>query len=497
MELLWNDLSVLRLIHRSTEQVEVAGNIPPPGGCRAAELLDCSAEVEISNCKTETGKLNFEGRLCITIAAADETGDTFAFVGEIPFSHCTENADFAAGMLSNALPAVAVLDMRLAADGAAAFSANVNIDFIVTSAAPVRVLSGVSGVADMEIKSMQCRTARRVEIGSETIRFSEELSSEGADSVLSFSAQISVRDTAIENGGTSVSGIITLNALLKTSDGELMQLTRGVPFRESLSAAVGADEIYTVAELKNVSLRALGTEFSLLAFDADIDFRIFGIRRSVIDIPTDAYSPSLNFSCMYEKMTVANACGGSFAQHSLRENLSVPDGMADIFAALNAAARPIATNVSIEDSTMTVEGLLFTRIIYRSSSNRIYSFNDDVPFVLRMAAPSEANFAQLRLNASASISGGSGRTAQVSYNLDVSAEYFSESAVSAVAGVAETDNSNDADGKSTGIILCNACAGEDAFDIGKRFGVPSQRVRELNPDSAEPFKDGDKLLLFV
>ena len=73
---------------------------------------------------------------------------------------------------------------------------------------------------------------------------------------------------------------------------------------------------------------------------------------------------------MYEKMTVANACGGSFAQHSLRENLSVPDGMADIFAALNAAARPIATNVSIEDSTMTVEGLLFTRIIYRSSSNR-------------------------------------------------------------------------------------------------------------------------------
>ena len=482
MELLWNDLSVLRLIPRSTEQVEVAGSIPPPGGCRASELLDCSAEVEISNCKTETGKLNFEGRLCITIAAADETGDTFAFVGEIPFSHCTENADFAAGMLSNALPAVAVLDMRLAADGSAAFSANVNIDFIVTSAAPVRVLSGVSGVADMEIKSMQCRTARRVEIGSETIRFSEELSSEGA---------------AIENGGTSVSGIITLNALLKTSDGELMQLTRGVPFRESLSAAVGADEIYTVAELKNVSLRALGTEFSLLAFDADIDFRIFGIRRSVIDIPTDAYSPSLNFSCMYEKMTVANACGGSFAQHSLRENLSVPDGMADIFAALNAAARPIATNVSIEDSTMTVEGLLFTRIIYRSSSNRIYSFSDDVPFVLRMAAPSEANFAQLRLNASASISGGSGRTAQVSYNLDVSAEYFSESAVSAVAGVAETDNSNDAGGKSTGIILCNACAGEDAFDIGKRFGVPSQRVRELNPDSAEPFKDGDKLLLFV
>lgn len=60
MELLWNVLSVLRLIHRSTEQVEVAGSIPPPGGCRAAELLDCSAEVEISNCKTETGKLNLK-----------------------------------------------------------------------------------------------------------------------------------------------------------------------------------------------------------------------------------------------------------------------------------------------------------------------------------------------------------------------------------------------------------------------------------------------------
>ena len=67
MELLWNDLSVLRLIHRSTEQVEVAGSIPPPGGCRAAELLDCSAEVEISNCKTETGKLNLVLLLVVSL----------------------------------------------------------------------------------------------------------------------------------------------------------------------------------------------------------------------------------------------------------------------------------------------------------------------------------------------------------------------------------------------------------------------------------------------
>ena len=54
MELLWNDLSVLRLIHRSTEQVEVAGSIPPPGGCRAAELLDCSAEVQTAKQKPES-----------------------------------------------------------------------------------------------------------------------------------------------------------------------------------------------------------------------------------------------------------------------------------------------------------------------------------------------------------------------------------------------------------------------------------------------------------
>lgn len=497
MELLWNDLGVLRLIYRGTEQVEIGGSIQPPAGCRAAELLDYSADVEILNCKTESGKLSFDGRLSVAVTAADESGDTFAFVGEAPFSHCAENEAFAVGMLPNAYPTVAALDMRLTAEGAAAFTANVNLDCTVTSAAPVRVLSGVSGAADTEFKTEQCKTARRVELGSETIRFSEELSSEGADSVLSFSAQVSVRDTAIESGGTSVSGIITLNALLKSADGELMQLVRGIPFRESLDAAGSAEEIYTVAELKNVSLRALGTEFSLLAFDADIDFRIFGIRRSAVEIPSDAYSPTLNFSCMYEKLAVLNACGGAFAQHSLRENLSVPDGMADIFTALNAAVRPAATSVTIADSTMTVEGLLFTRIIYRSSSNRIYSFSDDVPFVLRMAAPSEAEFAQLRLNASAGISGGSGRTAQVSYNLDVSAEFFSVSDISAVAGLAEAESSAEADDKPAGIILCSACEGEDAFDIGKRFGVSSRRVCELNPDSAEPFKDGDKLLLFV
>lgn len=493
MELLWNELNALRLVYRGMDQAVVDAALPSPPNRRVVEVLDYTARARIENCRADAGKLNLDGDILVTVVAADDKAEVFSFASASAFSHSIEVPEADTGMYANATPMLETLSVRLLGDERLMLAAAVNIESVITSSTPIRVLSGVSGVADMEFKSSTLQSSRRVELAGETIRISEEISSDGADDVLQYTANISIRDTAYENGNIVVSGVVTLNVLCRSADGELMQLVRGIPFRETLDSGGSAEDIYTVAELREVSVRALGTEFSLIAFDADVDFRVFGIRTGTLSIPMDAFAPSINFNCLRQQINLMNALGGSSIQHSLRENISVPDGMADIFTALHAGTRPVVTSLSFSNGEMCVDGLLFTRLIYRSSGERLYSFTEDVPFTLRISSPSNATYAGLKVQASASVTGGSGRTAQISYNIDAAVEFFAEAEVNAVVGIAECEASP-IDG---GIVIYNASAGETVFDIAKHFRIRSERVLELNPDAPEVFSDGDKVILLV
>lgn len=493
MELLWNELNAQRLIYKGADQQEIAGTIPLPAGRQISKVLDYSAKVFIDNCKAEENKVELAGHIEAFILGADAQGELFSFNSDSDFTHCIEAENAEQGMLVNADAAVKTLSIQKNSADTLSFSLAADINCSVTSTASVKLLEGIRGITDIEMKTENLKNTRRVEIGSELIRLSEELTSEGADYVLEYSAAISIRDTAIENGNASVSGAVNINLLAQTADGELMQLVRSIPFRENIHLNAEADEIYASAELKNVNIRALGTEFSLIAFDADALFKIYGIKSAELNIPLDAYSPSLNFNCLTENIRIANALGGNCIQQSLRENISVPEGMANIFAPVFSAARPVITSISFANGEMNAAGLLMTRLVYKSGDGDIHSFIEEVPFEISMAAPKGAENANLNVTASAGVTGSGGAAAQISYNVDAFAEFFGETQLNAVAGIAECEP----EASPVGIIVYNAHEGESVFDVAKKFRVPLKKIREMNKNAGDAFKEGDKILLLV
>lgn len=493
MELLWNEINAQRLIYRGITQKEASGTIPLPAGRQISEVLDYSAEIFIDSCRADENKVETAGRIKTSVLGTDAQGELFCFDSESDFTQCIEAENAQPGMNASAEAAVKTLSIQKISDDTLSFSLTADISCRVTSNSAFRLLNGIQGMNDIEMKTEALEAARRVEIGSGLVRISEELTSEGADYVLEHSAKISVRDTAIENGNASVSGIINVNLLAQTADGELMQIVRNIPFRENIALNAEADEIYAAAELKNTNIRALGTEFSLIAFDADALFKIYCIKSSEMKIPLDAFSPTLNFNCLLENLRFENALGGNCMQQSLRENISVPEGMANIFSSVFSAARPVITSVSFSKGEMNAEGLLMTRLIYKSGDGNIHSFIEEVPFEISMAAPEKAKYANLAVNASAGVTGGGGTAAQISYAIDAHAEFFGETQLNAVAGIAECEP----EATPTGIIVYNAQEGESVFDIAKKFRMPLEKVRSLNKNAEDTFKEGDKLLLLI
>ena len=497
MELLWNELNAQRLIYRGTVQQEASGTIPVPAGRQISEVLDYSAEVLIDSCKADENRIESAGRIKASVLCSDAQGELFCFDSESDFTQCIEAENVQPGMNAAAKAAVKTFSVQKVSADTLSFSLTADINCRVTSGSSLKLLKGIQGMDDMEMKTKALKATRRVEIGSGLVRICEELTGEGADYVLEHSAKISVRDTAIENGNACVSGTINLDLLVQTADGELMQISRNIPFRENIALNAEADEIYAAAELKDTNIRALGTEFSLIAFDADVLFKIYGIKSSELNIPLDAYSPSLNFNCLMENLRIADALGGNCMQQSLRENISVPEGMANIFSSVFSAARPVITSVSFSNGEMNAEGLLMTRLIYKSGDGRIHSFIEEVPFEISMSAPEKAEYANLDVSVSAGVTGGGGTAAQISYSIDARAEFFGETQLNAVAGIAECEP----EAVPAGIIVYNIRAGESVFDIGKKFRIPLKKVRSLNKNADinadDSFKEGDKILLFI
>ncbi|MBR5949746.1 MAG: hypothetical protein IKZ82_14040 [Clostridia bacterium] len=497
MELIWNEINAVRLASRGTEQTELEGTLPPPQGRSVAEILDYTAEVGVDSCRTEDGRLTATGRITAKLIASDESGERYAFTSGSTFSHTVSDPAIEAGMSAQVLPRLAQLSVRRATDGRIMLSAAVDMDYSVTTTAPLRVLSGVAGVSDMEIKTETLEHSRRVELGSSMLHLSEELSESGAESVLSHSIALSVRDTAFENGGVTVGGIAEIAIIAKSAEGEPVQITRSLPFRENVATDGSADEVFAVAELRSSDARALGTEFSLISVDADIELRVFALRRGRLTLPLDAFSPSINFSCIKSKTELISCLGGADSAHTLRENLSVPEGLSDIFSTVSVHALPILTSKSLRGGEASIEGLLMTRLIYRAASGRLYAFNEDVPFSLRTGAPEGATDADIRLGCTATVTGGSARSAQITYNIGVSAEFFRTAEAETVVGLAENAADSSIEALPTGLIIHTADEGDGVFDIARRFRIPSSRILELNPQLKDGLRGGDKVLLIV
>ncbi len=491
MELIWNEFKINRLIMRQTSQVELDRALTVPDGKTVSEIIDYSVKPLVTSCRIEGNKLDYSGEVTVQTVASSGDAKYFSFVTTAEFSGSIENEGLKNGMSIDFLPSIKSASLFTSDGTRLNLSAVIDIDFTVTCVSPIKALEAITPLSDLQLKRTQLQTSRRVMLANETIHLSEELSATDVDKILKSDLQISLRDVSMD----TVSGMMQLNALCLNSDGELMQLIRSIPFKESVALNGSADEIYASAEIISSDVRSLGTEFSLVAVDADINIRIFGMRKICMDVPIDAYSPSLNFECLSENINTINAEGGACCQHSLKENLTLPEGYPDIFTTLNVSVLPVITNISIENGLMNVQGFFTTRLVYRSSDNSVNSFTDDVPFDINMTAPINAHYARLVFNAQACVNGGSGRTAQIAYNTDSYIEFMSRSNTDVVTGIAESCTPALDEGFTGGMVILSACDGETFFDVAKRFRVPLNVVEELNPETKEPFSNGDKVII--
>ena len=266
MELVWKDIDPVRLIADTECTVFIEGLLPPPDGRDIAEVLDSTAKVEVEKTQIDADKVDITGGITVMVTALDAGGSVFAFESYAGYTHTVELQGARPGMEASVAASVKQLRVTAAPDGAR-LSADAELRVMLTTAAPLRVISSVSGVSDLELRSVQYRHNRETVSGSETLRMREELAEAGVAEVISCGGQVLVRDVNAERDGVSVSGVLTVSAVTLDGSGHTGELVRQVPFREKLNIDA-EDGAFCTAKLVSLAMHTLGEEFALMTMEA-------------------------------------------------------------------------------------------------------------------------------------------------------------------------------------------------------------------------------------
>lgn len=492
MELIWNEAPAERLKKSANTQLRVSGELPSPDGSKVADTAGISAKVIIESASVKENEIEVEGKVAAAVTAFNEKGELFSYESSADFENVIKAEGVSTGMRAHITTCVQSISAAPSENGVM-MNADVDIGITVVSDKPIKVIAGVSRVPDLETRIVKVPVSRNRKLGSAVLRLREELAAEDVLKVISNEGQIAVRDVTIEQGGATVSGIMTVSGVTVSSEGNIGQLVRQIPFRERVEISGIGNSPYCTAALEGLYMRSLGEEFAMISLEAEVKFEVFCIDEEETELPCDVFSPTIPFDCLFEKETILSGRSLASYQSSIRETVTLNDSLADVAEPLFANAFPVITEVNASNGALEISGVFVTSLAYKSTAGKIYSFTEDVPFSSSFDIPEEADLPIVEASCIAGIAVGNTRSVQIQYHLQVNAEIYKTVEKNVVVGLAETEKSE----APCGIVICFASEGEDVFDIAKRCRVSSESVRKLNPDVKEPFNEGEKLLLFV
>ena len=240
------------------------------------------------------------------------------------------------------------------------------------------------------------------------------------------------------------------------------------------------------AELTSLTAR---TDGEALFLNGDVSLSAYGGAESRMRVLSDAYDEGGTFLCHEEEAAGLLYLGPVVKEDTVEGSLMVPNHMPEVQQVLFSRALPAITSLTPGENGTTLDGVALVTTVYRCDSGLLHSFTGEVPFSLTLPGPGDLT---LPLSAAAfSTVTGRGRVLQGRVELLFSGEQYAENRI----GYTDDLLAGPGIQPSRGILIYAPDPEESLFTVGKRFGIPQRRLRELNGELSEPFSGAERILI--
>ena len=485
MEIRKTTLQTETLFGETEAQAQMESAIPLPQGKSAERVLSQEADATVDEIVCRDGAVVVTGTMTVWPVLEGTDRLPFAFEAAASFSHTIRMDGVTPDMSARVSAEIPACTLRRE-DGGIRMQATVQLRAVVFRSAQIACITALEDGNGLEQQSEPLTLKRRMLLGAHSLRINETLDAPHGCTVLKASVTPLITTLIKGTDGQLPQGELKLSVLFSEPDGGIRRALYTVPFSDVIACESG-EEPYADATLTRLS--AVIEEEGSLSVDAALSIGVYGCKAETQRVLIDAYDADGSFGCVNRTEDALRYEGARFETVQLNETVPVPGHMKDAYLPLYAALRTAITHVTVDDDRGRIEGVLSVTVVYRDDDGSKQSFVHELP----LSFDTEARGTLLipRVSAYDALLSGGGRTVALKVTLTVAAEWYRAAPFRCVpelsAGVPCETNA--------GMLVWFADADETLFSIGKRFSVPTARVRACNPTLCEPIAEGTPVLL--
>ena len=474
------------LYARLEEQVPIESAIPLPQGRTAGSVLSVTPQLQIREARVSDAGVRLSGQLQLHLVA--ETGERvlYCFDAAAEFTHLIPVNGATEAMQPRIFGQLLKCACHREDDGLR-LSAVLDLKVWLLQSREVGAVSAIRGAVGLESREAAVLTRRRSLLGAKAVQIRDELGVAAGTNVLESKGTVRILSARPTAEGMALEGELFSTLVLLDPEGRLKEMTLRTPFTDTVRLEGGTGEAPNLTgELTGLTARVDG---EALFLSGDVSFSAYGTAESRIRILSDAYDEGGTFLCHREEAAGLMYLGPLGKEDTAEGPLAVPNHMPEVQQVLYSRALPAILGLTPTDAGTLLEGVALVTTVYRCDSGLLHSFTGEVPFSLPL--PGQGALV-LPLNATAfSAVTGRGRLLQGRVDLLFAGERYEENRIPYTDDLLSGAGTQ----QSRGILIYAPDAGETLFDLGKRFGIPQRRLRELNGELSEPFSGEERVLI--
>lgn len=308
------------------------------------------------------------------------------------------------------------------------------------------------------------------------------------------------------NGQIAAQGEIQV-FLLYEGEGEERPLKcyeKIIPFREVMECQ-GSSE----AQIPDISWRISHKEIEVRTdFDGeervacldlvlDLDMKLY--EETQIEMLADVYGVSRDVQAITKRGSFNRLLLRSMGKTKLTEQVKLSAGAPDIAEVCHSSGKVMIDSMELTEDGVELAGTLTVEVLYLAGEEMgLASFQAQLPFRYELEAAGISSACRYQVSPALEQLTAAGLS---SGELDIKAVIgfdllgLGSAEEDTITDISMTEPDMDVIKNLPGIVAYIAKEGDDLWDLGKKYYVPLEQIREMNHLSADRLKAGEKILI--
>ncbi len=475
--------------HKYLQVLSRAEALVPGAGREAIEPLLWDASAAIIRADVQNDRVVLDGTLsCQAVYRQGEESSLRALSAKATISQVAELTGAQPGMLSRVQAVVENVDAKYE-NGHMVFLVSLGLHAWVLKLESLEVIDQIEDSQGVEARFRELNLVKLAAEANETAVLTERVElprALDARATLMDWGSVQIDSSEPDLGGVRVKG----RALIETLIGSGIEGKPGVVVKYPIEF----DKLIELPEwlCREVcvfpSIRNIRTQLEMgdeeedgtLMLQADVYFEIAANLRESARALEDIYSTEgVQLDVQTREVELCTDVRCTWGAEMVRGTAPLGEGAPAVGSVIAVRAVPNVAEVATEGGKGRVSGLIEATVLYMPvGSDRPISSAAELPFRLDVAQALDANSAVRIAVTSAEANALMSDRLEMKIGLSVACESRTSESFNLVTGVEEGESVP----RRPGYIICWPEPGEDAWSIGRRYGVPEEAVLEGAPE---------------